>query len=179
MIHILSGPVHSGKTTLLKNTLSSLDTQNLAIDGYLSEALWEKNKFLGYDLFDLKIHRFYPFIRKEGKEQWEQIGPFFFLPETMAIAKKIIHRGQKAELCVVDEVGPLELAEKGVWPILKDSLILRTPDFLLVVRDSILNRFMEKIHRDDVVVYDIEGKITPSRMAGYLWQNFEKRRKSE
>lgn len=168
--------MHSGKTTLLKNTLSSLNTQNLAIDGYLSEAQWKKNEFLGYDLFDVKIHRSHPFIRKDGKEQWEKIGPFFFLPETMALAKKIIHRGQKADLCVVDEVGPLELEGKGVWPILKNSLILRTPDFLLVVRDSILNRFMEKIHTHDVVVYDIDEKTTPSRMAGCLWQKSEKRK---
>lgn len=179
MIHILSGPVHSGKTTFLKNILYSLGKQNLTIDGYFSEALWKKNEFLGYNLFDLKIHQSHPFIRKQGKDRWEKIGPFFFLPETMDLAKKIIRRSQKADLCVVDEVGPLELGGNGVWPALKDSLILRNLDFLLVVRDSILERFMGKIHTNDVVVYDIEEKITPSRMAEYLLRNWEKRRKSE
>jgi len=179
VINILSGPVHSGKTTLLKNTLSSLKKQNLTIDGYISEALWEKKEFLGYNLFDLKSRQSHSFIRKEGKEQWEKIGPFFFLPETMDLAKKIIHRSQKADLCVVDEVGPLELKGKGVWPALNDALILFKPHFLLIVRGSILDRFLGEIHTNDVVVYNIEQKITPSLMAEFILQNCKKRRKSE
>lgn len=179
MIHILSGPVHSGKTTLLKNTLSSLSKKKLAIDGYISDALWENNENLGYNLFDLKSRKHHSFIRKKGEAHWEKIGPFYFLPETMDLAKRIIHRSQKADLSVVDEVGPLELEGKGIWPVLKEVLILRDPHFLLIVRDSILDRFLEKICRNDVVVYDIEQKITPQRLAKDLLQNCTERRSPE
>jgi nucleoside-triphosphatase THEP1 len=177
-MYILTGPVHSGKTTLLKNILYSLKEKDLSIDGYLSEAVWEEDDFLGYDLFDLKEYSNHPFIRKQGREEWQKIGLFFFLPETLGLAKKIIRRSKKADLCVVDEVGPLELKGKGVWPALRDILINPKQDLLLVVRESILNDFMEKMQRDDFVVYDIEQNKVPLRMVESLMQDLEKRRKS-
>lgn len=179
MINILTGPVHSGKTTFLKNAIPVLRGRNFEIDGYLSEAIWKDKEFFGYDLVDLKDQRYHPFIRKQGQQDWQRIGPFFFLPGTLDIAKKIIRRSKKADLCVVDEVGPLELTGKGVWPALEDVLMIPKQDVLLVVRESILENFLGKIQRDDFVVYDIKKKKKPLRMAESLMQDLEKRRKSE
>lgn len=179
VINILTGPVHSGKTTFLKNTIPLLRGRNFEIDGYLSEAIWKTKEFFGYDLVDLKDHRYHPFIRKQGQQDWQRIGLFFFLSETLDIAKKIIHRSKKADLCVVDEVGPLELTGKGVWPALKDVLMIPEQGVLLVVRESILKNFMEKIQRDDFVVYDIEQNKKPLSMAKSLMKDLEKRKKSE
>jgi nucleoside-triphosphatase THEP1 len=145
----------------------------------LSEAIWKSNEFLGYNLLDLKDHRYHPFIRKQGQEEWQKIGPFFFLPETLDFAKKIIYRSKIADLCVVDEVGPLELKGKGVWPALKDILMFPNPHLLLIVRDSILKKFIGNIQRGDFVVYDIEQNKTPARLAESLSQDIEKRRLSE
>lgn len=174
MIYILTGPVHSGKTTLLKNTIPMLRKQNFRIDGYLSESIWQNEEILGYNLFDLKDIQSHPFIRKHGREDWETIGPFSLLPETLEKAKKIIRRSPCSDLCVVDEVGPLELTGNGVWPALKDVLILGKLHFFLIVRDSILKSFLEKIQRDDFAIYDIEQEKTPSRMAASLLRDFEK-----
>jgi len=178
-MHILTGPVHSGKTTLLKNIVSSLKEKDLSIDGYLSEAIWENKELIGYNLLDLKDRQYHPFIRKQGQQDWQRIGPFFFLPGTLDIAKKIIRRSEKVDLCLVDEVGPLELKGKGVWPALKDALLFPNPHLLLAVRDSILKKFIGNIQRDDFVVYDIKENKTPVRLAESLVQDLEKRRKSE
>jgi len=178
VINILTGPIHSGKTTLLKNTIPVLREKNFRVDGYLSDAIWKNEKSIGYDLIDLKDHRYHPFIRKQGQQDWQRIGPFFFLPETLDIAKKIIHRSKKADLCIVDEVGPLELTGKGVWPALEDILMFSNPHLLLIVRDSILKKFIGNIQRDDFVVYDIEQNKTPARLAKSLSQDIGKRRLS-
>jgi len=147
VINILTGPVHSGKTTFLKNSIPILREKNLGIDGYLSEAAWENKEFIGYDLVDLKENRHLPFIRKQGQQEWLRIGHFFFLPETLDIAKIIIRRSKKEGLCVVDEVGPLELKGKGVWPALEDVLMIPEQDLLLVVREAILKDFIGKMQR--------------------------------
>ncbi len=178
MINILTGPVNSGKTTLLKNTLSSLNEKDLAIDGYLSEAVWEKNDFLGYDLYDLKDHRHHPFIRKKGQEEWQSIGPFFFQPESLDIAKHIIRRSGKADLCVVDEVGPLELEGKGVWPAIAKVLKLSQVDFLLVIRSSVLENFLARIKRSDTQVFSIEQKNIQTVLARSLLSDIKRRRRS-
>ena len=174
MINILTGPVHTGKTSLLKNTIPVLRKKNFMIDGYLSESIWENQEILGYNLFDLRDLRSHPFIRKQGQEDWETTGPFSLLPETLEIAKKIIRRSPSSDLCVVDEVGPLELKGDGVWPALEDVLILDKPHFFLIVRDSILKIFLEKIQRDDFVLYDIEQEKTSSRMAASLLRDLNK-----
>lgn len=179
MINILTGPVHSGKTSLLKNTIPVLRENKFRIDGYLSEAVWKSEEFLGYKLVDLGNHRDHPFILKQGQQEWQKIGSFFFLPETLALAKKIIRRSEKSDLCIVDEVGPLELSGKGVWPVLEDMLTLLHPHFLLVIRDSIVEKVLDKFQRDDFVVYDIEQNKKPLRMAKSLMKDLEKRKKSE
>jgi nucleoside-triphosphatase THEP1 len=168
------GPVHSGKTTLLKNTILVLRKKNFSIDGYLSESVWENEEILGYNLFDLRDLRSFPFIRKQGQEDGETIGPFSLLPETLEIAKKIIRRSPSSDLCVVDEVGPLELTGRGVWPALKDVLRIPEQDILLVVRRSILKSFLQKIQRNDFVVYDIEQEKTPSQMAASVLRGLNK-----
>ena len=178
MIHILTGPVHSGKTTLLKTLLLPIREQALSIDGYLSEAVRKHGDIQGYDLFDLKEERYYPFIRKEGQEDWQSIGPFFFLPETLDLAKNIISRSAKARLCVVDEVGPLELDGKGVWPAIVDAIRSSRADFLLVVRDTILENFLSSLDREDARVHSIEQENIRGVLAGSLVSNPKKRRRA-
>jgi iron complex transport system ATP-binding protein len=175
VINILTGPVHSGKTTFLKKSIPVLREKKIGIDGYLSEAAWRKEKFIGYDLMDLNENRLFPFIRMHGQEEWEKIGSFFFLPETLGLAKRIIRRSKKEDLCLVDEVGPLELKGKGVWPALEDVLMIPEQDLLLVMRESILKDFVRKMQRDDFVVYDIEQNKTPLHMVEFLVQNLEKK----
>lgn len=119
-------------------------------------------------------YKHHPFILKQGQQDWQKIGPFFFQPETLDLAKKIIHRSSKTDLCIVDEVGPLELSGKGVWPALEVALTFSQPHLLLVVRDSIVEKVLDKIQRDDFVVHKIEQKKTPHRMAESLVQNIEK-----
>ena len=179
MINILTGPVHSGKTTLRKKTILVLREKKFQIDGYLSEAIWNNEEFLGYNLFDLMSYKHHPFILKQGQQDWQKIGPFFFQPETLDLAKKIIYRSSKADLSIVDEVGPLELSGKGVWPALEEVLTFSQPHLLLVVRDSIVEKVLDKIQRDDYVVHKFEQKKKPPRMAESLVQNIEKRRRQD
>lgn len=176
MIYILTGPVHSGKTTLLKNAIPLLQEEGFRIDGYLSESVWKNNECLGYELVDLKEHQAHPFILKKGKEGWEKIGPYYFVPESLARAKKIIHRARSSGLAVVDEVGPLELTGRGVWPALTKALFCAQPDFFLVIRASVLEQFLPILKKDEVMVYAVADKITPPELTASLRAEIEKRR---
>jgi nucleoside-triphosphatase THEP1 len=177
VIYILTGPVHSGKTTLLKKTIPVLRENDLVIDGYLSEAIWESREFIGYDLIDLKDHLRHPFIRKKGQKDWQRIGPFYFIPGTLDLAKKIIQRSEDSDLCVVDEVGPLELQAKGVWPALKAVLKIPEQNLLFVVRETMLEEFMEKIRKDIVTVYNMRQTQKPIDMLEALMKGLKKTKK--
>mgnify|MGYP003932277747 CR=1 FL=1 len=146
MVYVLSGPVHAGKTTLLKKLISALKKNNIAVYGYLSLSLWEDQYLKGYDFYDLKSGNTFPFIRRKGHPEWEKIGSFFFRPTTLDKAKKIIlNAGKKRGLCIVDEIGPLELSGKGVWPAVQKALAGKPShmDFLFVIREGLLDEFKE------------------------------------
>jgi nucleoside-triphosphatase THEP1 len=164
MIFILTGPVHSGKTTLLKRVVQEFKRKKLVIDGFLSEAVIKDQERTGYDLFDLKKEKSIPLIRRAGKEGWQRVGSYFFIPTGLEEAQVIISRSKDADICVVDEVGPLELSGKGFWPALKPILLPPLTTFLIAVRKSILEEFLSILDEADTKVFDLRDKDVYSRL---------------
>ena len=158
MIFILTGPVHSGKTTLLKEVVRELKEKKYRIDGFLSEAVWTREETVGYDLFDLKKERSIPLIRRTGEEEWQKIGSYFFIPQSLTEAEKIILRGKEADILVVDEVGPLELSGRGFWPALKQVVFQPLTSYILVIRKNIIKDFLAMLGKSEVKIFDIKNK---------------------
>ena len=164
MIFILTGPIHSGKTSLLKKIADTLKTNEYRVDGFLSESIWKRNEIIGYDLFDLKGEKSYPFIRREGNERWQRIGSFFFIPRGLAKAHKIILCSHDGDFLIIDEVGPLELKGEGLWPALKDIISNPMRKCLIVVRKSILKKFLDMLGKSEVKVFDIQERELYTRI---------------
>lgn len=160
MLLILTGPVHSGKTTLLELAAEQLGNQGLSAEGFLSLSIWENERVIGYDLLHLKTGERFPFIRRSGEQHWERIGPFFFVPETLDSARDIILHGAGADLLIVDEVGPLELLGKGLWPALKQIISTRSLNILLVVRSQLLDAVIKAaaLDREDIRIFSVDDQ---------------------
>lgn len=158
MLYILTGPIHSGKTTLLKKVVKELKQQKQNVDGFLSEAVIKDRVMVGYDLLDLKEEKSVPFIRKEGKENWENIGSYFFIPQSLEKAKRIILQSKEDDLLVVDEVGPLELEGGGLWPALKKVIFLTRRRSLLVIRIDIVQDFLRIAKNKELKIFDVKKK---------------------
>ena len=168
MIIILTGPVHSGKTSLLKRIEGKLMESGIFVQGFLSESLWNKDQAIGYDLYNLQNKKSLPFIRKEGKAGWEKIGAYFFLPKGLAEAKEIIFNSSPLKWLFVDEIGPLELSEKGIWPALAHTFAVAPLKILCVVRRQILDEFLAKIAYPDIHIFDIGVEHTFSHILKQL-----------
>ena len=165
MIFILTGPVHSGKTTFLDKAIHALKKQGVKIDGFLSKAVGRGEETLGYDLYDLKEEKVVRYIRREGEKDWQKIGSFFFIPQGLAEAERIILRGKDNDILIIDELGPLELEGKGVWPALKRVIFQPPAHFLFVIRSSILEDFLGMMGKRDVKLFNIqEGDVYPGLM---------------
>jgi nucleoside-triphosphatase THEP1 len=142
MILVLTGPVHGGKTTFLERSLARWASLGLAPGGFLSIAMTGASGATGYDLLELRTGCRHPYLRREGKPDAERIGPFFFVPETLELARTIIREAEARELLVVDEVGPLELLGGGLWPALREALSRPGLRCLLVARAEILEEIV-------------------------------------
>ncbi len=158
MIFILTGPVHSGKTTLVKNIVRELKRQNFKIGGFLSNTILKNEEIVGYDLFDLREERTIPFIRRTGEKKWQKMGSFFFIPQGLAKAENIILQEKDVDILVVDEVGPLELSGKGFWLALKKVIFNPLNIYLLVIRTNILGDFLSMLGKREVKIFDIKNK---------------------
>ncbi|NIM90903.1 MAG: DUF2478 domain-containing protein [Candidatus Aminicenantes bacterium] len=158
MIFVLTGPVDSGKTTFLKKVIGKLEKQKVKMDGFLSEAIVKGQEKIGYDLVDLRDGRSVPFIRKSGLQSWQRIGPYFFIPESLSWAKKIILRSREADILVVDEIGPLELSGQGLWDALEHVIFQRLQKYLFVLRREILKDFLKMVGKTEVKIIDIKKK---------------------
>jgi len=139
--YILTGPVDSGKSTALwQFFLSSLDAK---VSGWISLPFFEDGEKKGYDIVFIENSR--PadrklFIRKEGQG-------FRFNEEIFCEAIKYVEVGDKKGVFIIDEVGPIELVQKGgFWPFLNViySSYLAT---LTVVRDSCVADFKKAFSR--------------------------------
>jgi nucleoside-triphosphatase THEP1 len=157
MIFILTGPVHSGKTTLLNKVVRELKRQKYTVGGFLSEPILKNEENVGYDLFDLREERSFPLIRRTGEKKWQKIGSYFFIPQGLAKAEKIILGEKDVDILVVDEVGPLELSGKGFWPALKQVIFDPLSIYLLVIRINILEDFLKTLGECEVKIFDIKS----------------------
>ncbi len=155
MIHILTGRIDSGKTTLVERVINNLAHLKNRFDGFLTKKVYEGDQFIGYDLFDLKKREACPFIRMTFLEVKEGGGRFYFLPGGLEKALRIILRHQIMDYLIVDEVGPLELAGRGLWPALSQQL--RRSGFwgLLVIRIGLIEPFMDLLNGLETRQFDI------------------------
>jgi len=164
MIFILTGPVHSGKTTTLKRAVQKFEKAKLDIGGFLSVAVFKGQERTGYDLFELKGKKSIPLIQREGNKDWERVGSYFFIPSGLEEAQRIISRSKNSDICVVDEFGPLELSGKGFWPALKPILFPPLTTFLITLRKSILEDFLRILGETDAKVFDMREKDVYSQL---------------
>ncbi len=164
-MHVLTGPVHSGKTTCLQKTCALLSGRGIGLGGYLSEAVFENGVQAGYDLVSLKNGVKNAFIRKEGEPGWMKTGSFFFIPAGIEMAAKIILQGAKSDVLVVDEAGPLELEGKGVWPALSRAISQGSAELLLVIRTRKLEEFLRIPLLSRAEIFNIEEKDACERLA--------------
>lgn len=141
---MLTGSVHSGKTTFLADAAARWKASGVAVGGFLSVARLRNARDQGYDLVDLKDGTSAPFLTRIGEPDWPSVGPYRFVPEILERAGAILSRDRGADILIVDEIGPLELGGEGLWPAFVEALASGAR-CLCVVREEILDEFRARI----------------------------------
>jgi nucleoside-triphosphatase THEP1 len=173
VVYIITGSVRSGKTTLLKQLIRLLKQKKINVMGYLSDPVHKNNTNAGYDLLEINTGKSFPFLRLDGEKDWERIGPYYFIPSGFKRAEQIILGSSAVDVLVVDEVGPLELKGRGLWPALKEEFSQNPDKILLVVRDKILKNIVKKIENEgcEVKIFNIQDKNTLTALIKTLSPN--------
>ncbi len=133
----MTGPIGSGKTAAVLALAADLPRQGLRVAGVASPRVLSAGETVGYRVRDLATGEERPLcsLTPPGIP----FRRFFFSPDGLAFANDALRRAaERADIVIVDEVGPLEIAGDGFAPGVRDALC--SPAFLVfAVRPSLVD----------------------------------------
>jgi len=145
-VFIITGDRDDGKTRNLLSTIDELKSRDLSVAGIYSPKIIENNVIIGYDIVDIMNNERIPFLRKNEDPDVEKIGSYSILPEGLEKGRQALGNAMNADvqLIIIDEVGRLEMRDKGWGPAIND--ILKKPDqkVLMTVRREFVEEVISK-----------------------------------
>jgi nucleoside-triphosphatase THEP1 len=146
MIKIISGNKNQGKTTQIKRIVSQLQKSKKKVMGFYSEKVIKDNNIVGYDIVTIPYKEKFKFLRMIGSEKQQRIGPFyiddFALAEGVIQIKKAIIN--QVDYLIIDEVGKLELTNKGWYAALERAFSQFKGEIILAVRTEFVEKVIQK-----------------------------------
>lgn len=143
----ITGPVHCGKTSVLKELFSFLKHEGVSAAGFIESAKFLNNHRTGYEFCDLNTNEtciaatFNPAMN------------CYDFPETAWIwAQNRMKLYENASVFMVDELGRLESEGRGLMPILLDSVGRMPRELIGVVRESVVDEIERRLGKFDYIL---------------------------
>ncbi|HOP41688.1 MAG TPA: nucleoside-triphosphatase [Geobacteraceae bacterium] len=175
-IAILTGQLHSGKTTLLFQLVRNLRREGIRVCGILAEGLWHNGIRSGFNLIDASDDTLTPLCRRRNDDDPRQATPYIFNEEGMTAGKRALslERCADADVILVDEVGPLEIRGMG-WALhLAPLLRLNGPVHLWVVRNTCLEQVRDRWKLEHAEIIDASETSALSQLTGFCLKHGKK-----
>ncbi|MCP5062418.1 MAG: hypothetical protein GY936_08145 [Ignavibacteriae bacterium] len=154
-IYIVTGPIHSGKTTRL---FKFVVNQN-SIDGILAPIVNEERK-----LYHISSRKIKNLEVSESSDETISIGKYHFLQESFdwANANLIKSFNQVPDWIIIDELGKLELKREGLHKsasYILDKINDSSTKIILVIRDYLLEDIIEfyGISKEEYEILDLSN----------------------
>lgn len=168
-VYLVVGDSETGKTTYLSELANELRKLNVGVGGFLAMGVHIDDKRTGYGLLSVEHKTRRGFCQKEFHEGWSQVGRFFVDPAGEKFGHELIREAIKNKLPVViiDEVGPLEMQNKG-WAS-DIQLLSQHADIIQVW--AVRNKLVDKVSRKwPFNKYEImePGTMSPRALANKL-----------
>jgi len=154
---IITGSLREGKTTFAKNLIKFFRENNFSTGGIISERVMTDSLTTGYDLVNIETGERKAFLRQNEQYGPEKIGRFTICPEGLAMGKTVLNSPISLEnkVIIIDEVGMLELQDKGWSECINRLLQGQTNHVLLTVRDKFVNEVKIKFDLGDAIIFNI------------------------
>lgn len=136
---LLTGDKQAGKTRFILELAEQTRRHGLRVAGIASPGLWKNGMRSGFELLEMDTGRRHLLsMRVPGLRPI----PFMFDALALESGKKALsaNRCRRADLILVDEVGPLELRGGGWGPCLRELRQLSAPLQIWVVRRSLAEK---------------------------------------
>ncbi|MCK5847212.1 MAG: DUF2478 domain-containing protein, partial [Bacteroidales bacterium] len=140
-IIIISGNIQQGKTTFVQKVVNRLKRSDINIDGFISEVVYKDNQRQGYELRRISTQERTSLCNINEHKGWLKQGKFYFNAEAVSFGNSILDNiSASTDLLIVDEIGPLEIKNKGWAKSINSICKNSTVPMLWVVRESLVNK---------------------------------------
>jgi nucleoside-triphosphatase THEP1 len=156
-IFIISGSRSEGKTTFIKNLTNELKKQNFSVGGIFAERVMKGNNTTGYDLVDIETGRREILLRQDEERWTSKIGKYHINPEGLKFGCSILDSDnlKDKKVAVIDEVGLLELDDKGWAECFQKLIMLSANHVIISVRDTYVDEVIKKWKLKDAVIFKV------------------------
>ena len=162
-----TGPKHSGKTSAARDLARRARRAGFAVAGILAQAVHDQQRCVGYDLVDLRTGASTSLARRAGRGP-QAVGAFTFSEAGLAAGAEALRAAAAADLAIVDEFGPLELAGGG-WRQAVDALVSSAGGLiLLVVREELVAQVRGLWPGVEPVVVEASASTAPETVLDLL-----------
>ena len=161
---IISGNKNQGKTTQIKRIIFQLQESRKKIAGFYSEKILNNGTIIAYDIVTIPNNERFSFLKINGNSQQQKIGPFYI--DDFALAEGVIQikKGiiNQVDYLIIDEVGKLELNNKGWCTALERAFTQFKGEIILAVRTEFVEKVIKKWQLKNVQIIDISEKTSYS-----------------
>jgi len=165
-ITIITGETRSGKTTYLKNKISELkgNNPNIEIGGIIAHGIDKNGERLGFEIEDVSTGEKIVLSDNVYREGDIKVGKYFFKTAGMSFGNRVLREAlDKADLLIIDEIGPFELKGKGWFDIVEEAMRNGDMDMIWVVRKSLLEKVLKLWRHSNVEIVKIDNN--PNRVS--------------
>ena len=173
---LLTGEIGVGKTTVCQKVVELARAHGRCPRGVLTPPLYDAaGAKIGFEALNVDSQRRWLLAHTERHLDGPRIGAYVFDKKGLERAIGVL-RGAistEADLLIVDEIGPLELAQdEGFAPVLEELPLRGPAHVLLVVRPSLVRHLRRRLGGVDGVIHNLTRENRdelPQRIVQELW----------
>jgi nucleoside-triphosphatase THEP1 len=152
---VITGERGAGKTTLAAAVVERLRAAGLRVGGILAPGTYRDGRRHSFEVVALASGERRPLSARDPEPGWIEEQCFWVDPAGYALGNAALGAGD-ADVVVVDEVGPWELAGSG-WAARLDVLAAGDVSLLLVVRGKCLFDVVTRWRLEPLAIVDVAG----------------------
>lgn len=158
VVFIISGDVNHGKTSTTKNIVTDLLCSGIKVKGFYSVGSTDENGHKKYDVEDIDTGKKEMLCTDIQFDTKSKTGKFYFSEKGIEYGCSIIKKSleEDSDLIVIDEIGPLEVQDKGWSPVIETFLLKNVPFQLWVIREKLVPVIIRKWSLGDTYIFDIK-----------------------
>ncbi len=156
-IFVISGKVHAGKSSITKEVVTQLMDHNLTIRGFFTEPVIHEDGLRSYFIKDISSGARKILCSQRYSPGSVKTGRFYFSEKGLIRGRQILKKaiGEPTDLVVVDEIGPLEMQDRGWASALEQLIKLTHTPQLWIVREQLVNVALRKWNIGEVILFPV------------------------